>query len=257
MLAQYCGAERVRLPGPRLEASGQGLPTGNVTSPVPLPTAEAGGLTWIQRGQHTDDWIAGAHEDFLEPTLTGHLPEGGVFLDVGAHIGRWSLRMAKRAARVIAVEANPDTAAVWRANAALNGITNAELVEVAAWDEPGRVRLEDPNAKFTGGSTRAFADEAGGVEALPLDAVLEDEPRIDLVKLDVEGADLRALDGMAGTLSRLRPVLVVEDHSIYGYYPYEDLVATLKRLGYQAEPFTIPAGGNFAAYVLATPAEPG
>jgi FkbM family methyltransferase len=250
MLEQLCGAKRVRPP-----AAGT----------VPLPVVEQDGLRWLARGAHTDDWISVGHEEALGPVLEALLPEGGVLLDVGAHVGRWSLRLAAKAARVIAVEANPATAAALRYHITLNGVSNVEVMELAAWDRPASLGLHDHNRKISGGSTRVLevpAVEVDGeperlgdaelAEALPLDYVLAEEDRIDLIKLDVEGADLRALAGMAGTLERLRPVLFIEDHSIYGYYEHGELIAALEALDYEAKPYTaMLAGDRQAPYVIA------
>jgi FkbM family methyltransferase len=263
MLEQFAGMTRVKPPQFVLETGEAGRPAGGyVPRGVPLPTIEAGGLRWLARGSHTDDWIAVSHEATLEPVLDGLLPEHGVFLDVGAHIGRWSLRLARKASRVIAVEPNPDTAAVLRYHLALNDIDNVELIEVAAWHAPAKLSLSDPNERLTGGSTRTVPRDGlsatpGEIEAMPLDAVLGDDgtlTRIDLVKLDVEGADLHALAGMAGLLARFRPVLFIEDHSIYGYYEQGELLGLLEVLGYDAEPFTarLPADRQ-APYVIARP----
>src|SRR5258708_14999499 len=208
---------------------------------LPERIRQADGLLWIDRGQRTGDGIGWAdHEAALKPIFENLLPEGGVFLDVGAHVGHWSLRLAARASRVIAVEANPATAATLRRHIAMNGITNVEVIQLAAWDEPDWLRLDDPNGQIEGGSTRVlppdnWAEGPGSranVEAGRLDEALADEPRIDLIKLDVEGADLHAIEGMSGLLGRCRPAMLIEDHSIYGYYSRTDLEELLDRLGY-------------------------
>ncbi len=243
MLEQYAGAVPVRS-----QTRNHGT--------VPLPVVDDDGLTWILRGHHTGDGLTVGHEDGLAPVFGRLLPDGGVFLDVGAHVGRWALRMARRASRVIAVEANPDTAAVLRANMELNGITNTDVRQVAAWDSHARLRLEDPNRQVTGGSTRVLEDGDGAVQAMPLDEVLQDEPRIDLIKLDVEGADLHALRGMAGLLSRCRPKMLVERHDIYGYYKLADLTDLIESLGYEWAECNITLGnGNMAPYLTAEPKE--
>jgi FkbM family methyltransferase len=244
MLEQYAGAVPVRLPGRN-------------HGTVPLPTAEADGLRWVQRGGNSDDWIAVGHEESLAPVLDGLLPAGGVYVDVGAHVGRWALRLARKASTVVAVEANPATAAVLRAHIALNDVTNVAVVEMAAWDCETRLRLSDPNGKVTGGSTRVLPADGGEdtVEARPLDAVLSDVSP-DLVKLDVEGADLHAIRGLAGTLARARPTLFIEDHSIYGFYDLADLTALLAEVGYDPERIVAPLpGGRSAPYIIARPLE--
>jgi FkbM family methyltransferase len=198
---------------------------------------EADGLLWLDRGPTTGDMLGFAdHERDLWPIISGLLPDGGVLLDVGAHVGHWSLRLAAKASEVYAVEANPETASVLRRNLAMNDIGNVRVVEYAAWDEQTRLRLWDPAGQTAGGSTRVLpADGDGTVEAGPLDGILSGLDRLDLVKLDVEGADIRALRGMAGLLKQHRPALFVECHDIYGYYDRADLEQTLRDLGYEFE----------------------
>lgn len=197
---------------------------------------EADGLLWLDR-PGTDDWVAySTHESELLPIATDLLPEGGVFLDVGAHVGHWSMRLAGRASRVIAVEPNPDTAKTLRKHCTLNDVDNVEVLEVAAWDDHTTLKLDDPNGKIEGGSTRTVEWDGEGLRVLAerLDErVITD--RLDLVKLDVEGADLHALRGLAGLLNRHKPALLIECHDIYGYYERADLEALLDELGYSYE----------------------
>jgi FkbM family methyltransferase len=205
------------------------------TSPPVPRVREADGLLWVDKGPGSGTDLGwGEHEKELRPILDDLLPEGGVLLDVGAHVGHWSLRLAAKASRVYAVEANPDTASVLRRNLAINDIRNVEVIELAAWDEWSSLRLFDPADQMAGGSTRVLAANNGDgtVHAHRLDVVLHYLDRLDLVKLDVEGADIRALNGMAGLLAKFRPTLFVECHDIYGYYKRADLEAALTELGY-------------------------
>ncbi len=111
---------------------------------------------------------------------------------------------------------------------------------MAAWDETTALALSDPNGQTEGGSTRVLPAEMG-TGGLVAAGRLDEQPeltaldRIDLVKLDVEGADLHALRGMRGLLERHRPVLFVECHDIYGYYSRAELEETLTGLGYGFE----------------------
>ena len=234
-----------------LAARRQAVETTPATAELPEQVVRADGLLWLERGPRSDDSIGWSeHEHTLTPHLEALTPPGSVVLDVGAHVGHWALRLARRAARVIAVEANPSTAATLRRHIALNGIENVTVIELAAWDSHTMLRLDDPNHQHDGGSTRTIPEDGHKaspddptviVPALPLDdsdalaAALDDAGRLDLVQLDVEGADLHVLRGLAGTLKRYRPALVVEGHHIYGYYRLEELHETLAALGYRAE----------------------
>ena len=195
---------------------------------------EADGLLWLDRGDASDDWVAySSHEAELMPVAEGLLPEGGVFLDVGAHVGHWALRLAGRASTVFAIEPNPGTASTLRRNCAINDISNVHVFEVAAWDEPTTLHLDDPNAKIEGGSTRTLLEGDGvEVQGFRIDDLLYGQRRVDLVKVDVEGADLHALRGMSGLLERTKPALLIECHDIYGYYERSELEAVLTELGY-------------------------
>jgi FkbM family methyltransferase len=208
---------------------------------LPEKIRQADGLMWIDRaatlGYGSDGIGWQDHEGNNARILDGLLPEGGVLLDVGAHVGHWALRLAAKASKVIAVEANPATAATLRRHIAMNGIDNVTVVEAAAWDRQEDLVLSDPNGQTEGGSTRVLPSDGRVATAhgWPLDDLLAMEPRIDLVKLDVEGADLHALRGMKNTLARTRPVLFIECHDIYGYYTRAELEQTLTGLGYTWE----------------------
>lgn len=198
------------------------------------------GFLWEAGGPETDDHLAyDPHEANLEPVMRELLADASVtgpkaFLDVGAHVGRWSLRLSNQATRVIAVEPNPDTACLLERHTTLNKLEDKiTILHFAAWDEETTLRLEDPNGKQRGGSTRTLPGSGPlVVTALPLDVVLGGTPDIGLVKLDVEGADLHALRGMRETLACSRPNLFIEMHDNQGYYKAEEMYVLLHELGY-------------------------
>ena len=179
-----------------------------------------------------------------------------MFLDVGAHVGHYAIRAAAKAAQVIAVECNPATVKRLQENLALNDITNVAVHQVAAWDKVERLKLESRDGHERSGDTRVSPDADGVVTGMPLDRILASDRklrqagRLDLVKLDVEGADLHALRGMRKTLAQYRPVMVIEDHSVYGCYERADLKDLLGELGYS---MTELAMYGCAPYLLAEP----
>ncbi|MFY0736513.1 FkbM family methyltransferase [Aurantimonas sp. NFXS3] len=162
-------------------------------------------------------------------------------LDVGANIGAHTLSLASLAymGQVIGFEADPANHALLARNlAALGGaVANTDTVNLALWDEPGQLLLGRVD-EFTGCSfvDAGALDEAGverrlrdvvnlgaitdrilhtrtcEVEAGTLDTWVDGKAlqRIDLIKMDTEGAELRILSGAKGVLKRYRPLLLVE-----------------------------------------------
>jgi len=142
---------------------------------------------------------------------------GDVVVDGGANIGLFTVLAATLVGCegwVVACEPAPTTMALLRDNVERNDLHWVVLREAALADAPGRLALRafEPGSGY---SSFAPADVAGGVE-VEVDVATLDElagdliDRVTLVKLDVEGAELRALRGASDLLSRARPDFVVE-----------------------------------------------
>ncbi len=214
-------------------------------------TVDQDGYTWVQGGPGSDESIGyDPHEANLEATFRWLLGRDGVFVDVGAHVGRWAVRLAGQARKVIAVEPDPATAGVLRENVALNGLGNVTVVEAAAWDSGEMLRLEDPLGHQISGTNRTLPDDAGTVRGRTLDDILAGEDEIRLVKIDTEGADLHVLRGLRGTLARCQPAMIVERHDFLGYYQAADLFALLGDLGYRWRDGPLYAG---VPHLICTP----
>jgi FkbM family methyltransferase len=197
-------------------------------------TVDRDGFRWVPGSPESDESIGyDPHEANLEPAFRDLLGTGGVFIDVGAHVGHWTVRLAAQARKVIAVEPDPATATVLRENIALNGLANVTVVEAAAWDRDEPLRLEDPLGRERSGTTRTLPDDAGTIRGQRLDGILAGEEEIRLIKIDTEGADLHVLRGLKETLARCQPAMVVERHDFLGYYRAADLFAVLSDLGYR------------------------
>jgi FkbM family methyltransferase len=143
--------------------------------------------------------------------------EGQVFLDIGAYVGPYSIRAARAVGptgRVIALEPDATNRRQLEKNLALNGITNCTVAPFAAWSRPGRVRWRP-------GSEPVWhrVDEAAGpgeIEATTVDEVVSRMalPCVDWIKIDIEGAELEALQGAAATIKRFHPLLFIEEHAV-------------------------------------------
>ena len=132
-------------------------------------------------------------------------------VDVGAHVGNHTLYFAKvLGLRTIAFEPNAATFELLKANVHENGVeTLCRLRHAAVGAVAGRVRaVASPGANS--GMSRVEPDDGGDVPLTNLDEELKDEPRIDIVKIDVEGWELDVLRGATRAIERHRPLLYIE-----------------------------------------------
>jgi FkbM family methyltransferase len=147
------------------------------------------------------------------------LPEGAVFIDVGAHVGYYTLNASKRvgnSGRVVAVEPNPPTADRLRRNIRLNDESNVSVQQVACTDAETTLHFFQAGSENTGSSSiskdNAHSRQEIDVRGEPLDSIVKELAltRIDLVKIDVEGAELQVLRGMTRSLAMYRPRIIIE-----------------------------------------------
>jgi FkbM family methyltransferase len=164
------------------------------------------------------DLVLGLHEPAVGEWLSRNLRKGMTVVDVGANVGSYTLligEMVGREGRVFALEADPETATTLRKNVELNGQTWVEVIEGAAYKTCGEIQLGRAMAS-TGYSGLYYekALEWIRVPALTLDSLVEriGLGRIDLVKIDVEGAENDVLEGMKLLLGKYRPTLLIELH---------------------------------------------
>ena len=145
-----------------------------------------------------------------------HIRPGDVAIDVGANVGLFTLLLAHQVwerGRVIAYEPNPQLVSVLRDNVAMNWLGDRiEVIPSAAAAGAGTVRLQASRrfqmlSTIRAGEDALLSDERTDtvetieVRAEPLDAQIGRFERIDLVKIDVEGAEEQVFAGMSGLLA--------------------------------------------------------
>jgi len=154
-------------------------------------------------------------------------PEGRVFVDVGANFGTYTLGLARGvgpAGKVYSFEAQRILFYMLAGTVAMNGLTNVYCHNYAVGKE--RSKLEIPQFDYNrplnfgsiefGGQQREKLDQERQhsaaqleyVEMVTLDSF--DFPRVDIMKIDVEGMEADVLQGATETLKRCRPILYVE-----------------------------------------------
>ncbi len=144
------------------------------------------------------------------------LQPGMGVLDVGANIGYFAMLSASIVGPdgyVLAVEPNPRNARLLEASRRLNQFEQVVLCQTAAGRRTGLLVLNTSHSNGTTSDPAADLDSllaSETVASIRLDAVVPADRRIDLVKIDVEGAEYTALLGGRATLERCRPVIVSE-----------------------------------------------
>lgn len=154
------------------------------------------------------------------------LRSNDIFYDIGANVGLYTLPMAKKAAQVISIEPEPEIFNRLEANVKHNNLTNVRCFNSAL-------------GNFTGESTLSLKTFRVGDEGEKIEVIKGDDlikryglPKPTAVKIDVEGAELKVLKGMRGSLSDCK-LLCCEIHSpkvLQG--TVEDIVSFLNSCGF-------------------------
>jgi FkbM family methyltransferase len=174
------------------------------------------------------------------------LEPGCVFVDVGANAGYFTVLAGLRvgpSGRVVAFEPNPAVRAQLRHHVAINGITDRVAIEevaladrdddgatffVSCWaDNDGISSLTPSSETMSRGGLRHDATIRVPVRRFDTWAATTSLSRVDLMKIDVEGAECQVLNGMMGMLDRTRP-----RHIICETMPDGGAVAFLLARGY-------------------------
>jgi len=142
----------------------------------------------------TPDTMFGYYLHFYEPRTARLLESlsGEVFVDVGANTGQYAVPLARKFRRVLAVEPNPIAISVLRRNLARNEISNVEIAQVAVMASPGHVRLFR-GAFLTTWSVFQHSKDFIDVDAVSLDEILKPFGSVDLLKVDIEDAEVEAI----------------------------------------------------------------
>jgi FkbM family methyltransferase len=159
---------------------------------------------------------AGCYEPAVAAVLRRYLRPGMTVVDIGANIGYLTMLMATLVGDtgcVVAVEPNPENVRLLEASRRVNGFRHVVPIQAAAGRGTGLLAL---NASFSNGMTGELPHDpaalfaACSVPCFALDAILPDGRPTDLIKIDVEGAELNALIGLENTIRSYHPVIVTE-----------------------------------------------
>jgi FkbM family methyltransferase len=189
------------------------------------------GFEFYCRNNKDDFKVMTIHEDDI---IERFLPkDGDTVVDIGAHIGLYTIISSKRVGfngKVIAIEAHPENFEILNRNIQLNQLTNVIALNYAAYSEEERLKLYLPSGEsgFTKYNTimPKFAkrdEKFVEVTANTLDKLLQSNgiSAVNWIKIDVEGAEFEVLKGAHNVLSDNKDIaILIELHgSPYEYRP--------------------------------------
>lgn len=181
----------------------------------------------IKINLNLNDWIQkqifyfGRYEIEKNETLFWQniVKTGDIVFDVGANIGYYTMQTAARIGsngRVYAFEPVSITYKKLIDNINLNNFKNIITENVAVSDTPGEIELYVADENSTGSSSIAmhvnFAGVKEKVKTIVLDEYIKDNhiPKLDLVKIDVEGCEPMVINGLKNTMNEYKPIILVE-----------------------------------------------
>jgi len=178
-----------------------------------------------------------------------YVNSGDFAIDVGANYGLITLLLSDitgRKGKVFSYEALPPVFATLEKNlSSFRFYDNVNAYNLAVADKNELISITVPGDDFGQASMRthqtgswSLSDKTTSYQcqAIRLDEHLKDAAKIDFIKLDIEGAELLALQGAVKIIQKFKPVLYVEIYKEwtkeFGYHPI-DLYHFLKKLGYR------------------------
>jgi FkbM family methyltransferase len=188
-------------------------------------------------------YYLGVYEPWETRYLERTVKPGWVVVDAGANIGYYTLIFARLVGGEGCVLAFEPAGSRYRAlikNIALNGVANVRAFRVALADQLGECSIVQPHGANLGNFRLARQDEWGQEKAplTTLDHMVSSQhlDRLDLIKVDIEGAEIRFLHGGRESIARFLPTIMIELNTSAlgqsGSSP-EDVIAFLRDFGYR------------------------
>lgn len=171
-------------------------------------------------------WYSGVERDH-QRAFTALIQPGDTVIDVGANWGSHTLLFSKLVGamgRVIALEPFPKAATELEWHLQANHCQNVKMLRIAASNQEGQAFFTVTDSSSTGGLSATHADQRGAnqiaVTTSTLDGLVTQLKlgRITLIKVDVEGAESRVLEGAVDLIRKHRPRFIIDLHT-----PEQDL----------------------------------
>ena len=181
---------------------------------VTVRSGPGAGLRLMIEPRSEKYYWTGMHEPHVQDAVVASLSRGGVFWDVGAHIGFMTLLAARAVGdtgKVVSFEPMPATRERLQASVSAEGLTNVTIKPLAISHNGGTRTLHAADASLMW----SLDPDRGGQGGIPvtcstLDTVLASCPVPDMIKIDAEGVEVDVLRGGQKLIEQHRPTLLVE-----------------------------------------------
>ena len=183
----------------------------------------------LQGFKMSTDWkryrgyIYGNWEPVATEAILTYVQPGMCVFDIGAHLGYYSLLLAKcvgPGGRVVSFEAAESNFSRLQRNISVNNLDNVELINLAVFSKSGTIPISLSSTDTGSGDwsiSRQANKDSIEVQTISLDQFCEAKRVLpDFLKIDVEGAEHDVLLGARETIGRCQPTMLIELHHFDG-----------------------------------------
>jgi FkbM family methyltransferase len=200
------------------------------TAVVPILTGPLRGARWTVGSATHGCWL-GTYEQAKQRLFARSISPGAVVFDVGANVGFYTLIASRKSGpvgRVYAFEPLPRNITFLTHHLHYNAVRNVEIVKAAVSDRAGTAMFEESDSPAMG---RLGGGGRLEVSTVTLDEMVFDSglPAPQVIKVDIEGGEKRALEGSRRILAGARPLVFLSTH---GSQAHSDCCSLLEELGY-------------------------
>lgn len=166
-------------------------------------------------------YLTGIYEPPTTVLFTHLIQPGDTILDIGANVGYFSLlyaRLTGAQGQVIAFEPIPSVRGILEQNIKLNDFKQIEIIPKAVSNQSTTLTIYEGPEDHKGTSSLRALDSASrslSIESIAIDDLLILIDKVNLIKIDVEGAEMQALLGMERLVERDHPNFVIEFTEAY------------------------------------------
>jgi len=225
---------------------------------IKIPSGLGKGLFFYVNPRYEPGYLNGDHEPWLQEFLKKELKKGFCFYDIGAHKGFFTIIasvIVGENGKVVAFEPDPRNHIFLKRNVEINKIKNVFLVKKALFSYEGKINFSLSNffsnwteSKILNSVEIPFkkANNLIEVECTTLDKFISENKNFypNLIKIDVEGAEIEILKGASETLKNIKPIWFIEVHT---HQKIDFIISLFKKFNYKIEILT-PSHPSYPDY---------